>query len=418
MEYNMQKHEQEQEYDAKMTQKYESQVLNGKLVINDPQVTNLNFIKNINVQTLVFYNYNRVNLKMRNDNIKQLILTFTNAHISNFMDEKQSEQFKLQYGLIKGVELKINDLQLENLEILKINVPYFENDQLLNLKKFKALHSLDLSRTKTDLTNVHNVLSLSRLIMTCNCLTDIDQIGSLLNLEVLDVSWNQLLNISPIRLLVKLKELNIGFNKGINIAPLKDLTSLINLNLDSCKVRSVSVLKQLINLQDLVLSNNQINDIMVLQYLVNLTNLNMESCGLVSICFLRPLVRLESLILSTNKIVITSDELNDMNKLVLKIDGNYITDFSSIQKHQNFNQFDISHQRQRKISQLLFANILKDIESPNIQIVEINKKRQMMKQKIYEFKQKITTVANRTQNDQIQFASNVIRIFQQLNKQD
>ncbi|CAL6002480.1 leucine-rich_repeat domain-containing protein [Hexamita inflata] len=367
------------------------------------------------------------------------------------------------------LNLNVDDLELENLEILDLQDISLENDQLYNLAKFKKLHTLDVSRNDVDLTHIHSVTSLTKLNMTeCGLqnidlisslvnleeldislnrnvdlsqlwqvrsltklsvrqcgLTNIDQITQLINLEVLNVADNSLLTINSIGSLLNLKELDINYNKLIDITPLKSLVGLIKLNLSQCRLTQLSALQHLINLQDLDLSFNYDINITELQYLKDLTYLNLEGCNLVSICVLRPLVNLEVLFISDNNIVLLDADLNKMQKLQMFVaDNNQISDFSQIEKHPNYNNinkngwrtFEISDQREPSQEQLRQANKFRNIESPNIQLKEIQNLHQALKTALDNFKQQINATISNAWQSQIQFTANVVRLFQQLNQ--
>ncbi|CAL6002208.1 leucine-rich_repeat domain-containing protein [Hexamita inflata] len=372
------KNVQNQEYDANMTCKYQSKIKDGRLEIGDwlngdRDVTNLEFIKKLNISTLILFMDEQISLKLRSDTIKELSM---------------KKSIRMEDSVLS---LKVDDLELESLEVLDLQCNNLGNNQLYNIAKFKKLHTLSVSFNKVDLTNIHNVTSLTKLSMRycglqnidqiislinledldlsanigiditplfqiqsltqlnmSDCkLKQIDQIGSLTNLEVLNLSFNQLQIIDSIGLLVNLKELNIGNNKNLDITPLKSIICLIKLYLNNCELKSLSALKTLTNLQYLDLSSNDNIDITELQYLTNLTYLDLKCCELVSICVLRPLVNLESLDIEFNKILNLDNHFNEIKQLqALKIQGNLINDFTQIEKHQNFNILNKSDKQQ------------------------------------------------------------------------
>ncbi|CAL6002450.1 Hypothetical_protein [Hexamita inflata] len=107
-----------------------------------------------------------------------------------------------------------------------------------------------------------------------------------------------------------------------------------------------------------------------------------------------------------------------------RVDNNLVSDFSSIEKHPNFNNidedgkktFDISDQRTDCQEELRKANKFRNIESPNIQLKEIQTQHKALKTALDNFKREINMVLNNARQSQIQFTANVIRIFQQLNQ--
>ncbi|CAL6002516.1 leucine-rich_repeat domain-containing protein [Hexamita inflata] len=443
--------------DANMILKYKNKIKNGNLQIEfDPEVINLRFVEKFNIQTLKFCIRIDMQVKLRSNTIKELILG--------------TERFSIKRP--QPLNLNVDDLELENLEVLDLERNQLINDQLYNIAKFKKLHSLNVSFNHVDLTHIHNILSLTTLTMwscgltnidqitslinlenlnlcanenididplckvkslinlnisQCN-LKQIDQIGSLTNLEVLKVSDNQLLKIDSIRLLVKLKELDISLNEQIDIAPLKDLVSLIKLDLSGCNLRSINALKSLITLQTLGLSSNYQINVSELQYLRNLQYLNLDSCNLVSIYVLKPLMNLESLDIEYNNIVFLDANINEMSNLKeFKVQNNLVSDFLSLEKHPNFNNinkigdrcFDISDQKYQSQEELylelLQANKFRKIESPNIQLKEIQIQHKALKTALDNFKQQINEAISNARQSQIQYTANVGRIFQQMN---
>ncbi|CAL6002332.1 leucine-rich_repeat domain-containing protein [Hexamita inflata] len=380
------------------------------------------------------------------------------------MDEHGQLQFRLH--------LNVDDSELENLEVLNLYRNSLENDQLYNLAKFKKLHTLNISENKVDLTHIHNITSLTKLTMgICglknielisslvnlkdldisynNFITDIvplhklnslttlslrqcdlmkiDQIAQLTTLEVLDISDNQLYTIDSIRFLVNLKELNISSNMYIDINPLKDLVGLIKLNMKNCNLKQLRALKPLINLQDLDLSFNYNYNINIseLQYVKNLTHLNLFCCNLVSIYVLRPLVNLEELNVKTNNIVYLDADPYEMKKLEkFSVDNNRVIDLSSIEQHPNYNNinengwrtFYLSDQKEPSEEELRKANKLRKIESPNIQLKEIQNQHKALKTALNNVKQEINATISNAWQSKIQFTANVVRLFQLLNK--
>ncbi|CAL6063508.1 leucine-rich_repeat domain-containing protein [Hexamita inflata] len=450
-------HDKKQQQDEQISLKYEGKIQDGNLDIGDWQkgdklVTNMNFVEKYNIQKLKIYVSDSMNVKFRSITINQLTLD-------------KSEQARQQV-----MKLNIDDLELENLEVLHVSNNKLVNNQLYNLAKFKKLHTLNVSRNDVDLTHIHVVPSLTKLYMqrcglknieqisslvnlhqldlsankgldlnpliklkslTELCmkgcgLKNIDQIGSLTNLQVLDISLNTLVNIKSISRLVNLKELNIMQNENIDISPLKELQGLVKLDLRYCKLKQLSALRPLINLQILDISFNSNINITTLQYLKNLTHLYIKCCGLVSVCVLRPLVKLEELLIATNEIVYLDANIINMKQLkTLRVeDGNRICDFSTIEQHPNFNSidkfgkrcFNISGQIKPFKQQLRQANNIRRIESPNIQLKEIQSQHKSLNTALNSRKQEINAVLNNARQSQIQFTANVVHLFQLLNQ--
>ncbi|CAL6031589.1 leucine-rich_repeat domain-containing protein [Hexamita inflata] len=447
----------EESYNEHMIHKYEGQIKNGILEIGNPDrgapdIINLKFLEKFNIQTLKLYTNNVTNVKLRNKTIKVLTLG------------KYIKQYKFN--------LQVDDLELENLEVLDLDRNNLDNDQLYNLAKFKKLHTLDVSKNNVDLTHIHMVSSLTKLYMRDCCVKNIDQISQLVTLkeldlsqnkgikdinalcqlksltkllihrcglniinqimtltylEVLDISSNLLKNVDSIGQLINLKELDISNDWGLDITPLKDLTGLIILDMSGCGLRQLNALQPLINLQTLDLSQNYINNINELQFLKSLTHLKLNNCNIVSICALRPLMNLEVLEIKNNKIEFQDANINEMGKLrFLNVEQNRINYiyFASLIQHPNYNNLDqngkrcfkINHQTTPTQKQRRKANKLRLIESPNIQLKENQNQHKSLKTALNNFKQEINTTMNNTRQRQIQFTSNVVRLFQYMNQ--
>ncbi|CAL6055160.1 leucine-rich_repeat domain-containing protein [Hexamita inflata] len=446
-----------QQYDQKMTLRYEDKIQEGILQIGDrdrnsidSEVTNLMFVEKFNLQTLKICIRKDIYVKLKSNTIKELILGI-----------QKFQGYKLQ-------NMQVDQLELENLEVLDLQENNMDNNQLYNLAKFKKLHTLDVSRNNIDLTHIQSVTSLTKLSMVqCGLknidlisslvnlkeldlgynrdfdlsplqqvrsltklsmrycgLTNIDQITKLINLEVLNLGYNQLLTINLVSSLVNLKQLDISYNRQVDITPLNDLVGLIKLNFSYCELTQVSALKHLTNLQVIDLSFNYDINITVLQYLKNLTHLNLVCCNLVSIYVLRPLVNLEVLHISDNNIVHLDTNLDEMKNLKeLRAEWNRISDFSSVKKHSNYNNldekgkrcFDISYQQNPSEQQLFKAHKIRKIEGPNSQLKEIQNQHKALKTTLKNCKE-INAALNRMCSNHVQFTSNVVRLFQQLNQ--
>ncbi|CAL6031659.1 Chain_A [Hexamita inflata] len=218
---------------------------------------------------------------------------------------------------------------------------------------------------------------------------------------------------------------NSGFLSRQMIVEFKTQISLQLRQMSYCALTQLSALKSLFNLQTLDLSYNSDIIITELQYLKNLKFLNLEQCNLVSVYVLRPLVNLEVLHISYNNIVHLDANLNEMKNLQkLRVQYNFVSDFSSLEKHPNYNNldeygwrcFDISKQKYLSEKELFKANQFRNIEGPNIQLKEIQNQHKSLKTTFNNFKQEINTVLNNASQSQIQFSANLVRLFQQLNQ--
>ncbi|CAL6011244.1 Leucine-rich_repeat [Hexamita inflata] len=111
----------------------------------------------------------------------------------------------------------------------------------------------------------------------------------------------------------------------------------------------------------------------------------------------------------------------------LDVQFNRISDFSTLEQHQNnFNSvnedgkrcFNILNQTEPFQEELRYANQMKNIESPNVQLKLIQNKRKTLKTYFNAFKLKINAVPIRAHSDQIQFTSSAVRLFTQLDLLD
>ncbi|CAL6011164.1 Hypothetical_protein [Hexamita inflata] len=123
-----------QEYDDQIAREYEEIIKDGSLEIGDwftgyqEVPTNLKFIEKLNIQTLRLYINTNMSVKLQSRTIKELTLR---------LSENTEEQV---------LNLKVDDLELESLEVMNIDRNNLQNDQLYNLSKFKKLHSLNVSQ--------------------------------------------------------------------------------------------------------------------------------------------------------------------------------------------------------------------------------------------------------------------------------
>ncbi|CAL6064213.1 _partial [Hexamita inflata] len=251
-----------------MTHKYQTRIKDGSLEIGDwlnrdQEVTNLKFIEKFNIQTLKLYINDLMSLKLRSYTIKELSFEIP-RHFGKYVQN-----------------WKVDDLELENLEVLQINGNQLENNKLFNLVKFKKLHTLDVSNNSVDLTHIHGVKSLTKLSMRSCGLNNIDQVSSLTNLKVFDLSAN----------------------KGVDLSPLCKVKSLTKLSIQNCDQKNSDQISVLINLEDLDLSANRGLIINSLYKINNLTRLSMQECDLKDIDLIVLLTNLEVLDISWNKLL-------------------------------------------------------------------------------------------------------------------
>ncbi|CAL6103176.1 Conserved_hypothetical protein [Hexamita inflata] len=266
------------EYDQRMILQFQDTIHDGVLDIYDnQQVSNLDFIQNLNVHKLTLYGCRYIENNITNNMIKELYID-SGCHFTNVLG-----------------------LKLNNLEVLIIeeNRPREETQQILikmqNSPQFSQLRELDLFKDEAcwnkrdqkmsekieQLTNQKSLTNLVKLKLIGNYITDIEVLSTLVNLEELDLSKNKKINISPIKYLTKLTKLslekcelkdiqglsfltnliylNLNGNIGLNIFPVQHLRQLNHLKLQETKIIDISILNLLINMKDLDISHNNIN---------------------------------------------------------------------------------------------------------------------------------------------------------------
>ncbi|CAL6063532.1 Hypothetical_protein [Hexamita inflata] len=108
----------------------------------------------------------------------------------------------------------------------------------------------------------------------------------------------------------------------------------------------------------------------------------------------------------------------------LNIDANLVSDFTSIEKHQNISiiqkncdsdfdiSFDLSSQNIPSQKELNFAKNLRQIEGPNIQLKQIQNQHTSLKTTFNNFKQEINAAMSNARQSQMQFSANLVRLFQ------
>ncbi|CAL6020131.1 leucine-rich_repeat domain-containing protein [Hexamita inflata] len=219
------------EYDAKMTAKYQFDIINKTLLIDrNNELISLEFIQQFDISNLTITDCEQIEPKLNSETIKKL--TINHCKLQN-----------------------LDGFNLENLEILRL----YSNFQLAyeNVNKFKQLKELELSAV--------------------NC-EDISCLESMQQLKRLNLYINKVKDISVLKQLVNLTDLNISANAGVNITPLQYMVQLTKLNMSWTNFMNVSVLEHLVNLEELYMAQNgRILDISPLQHLVKLAKLDLSS---------------------------------------------------------------------------------------------------------------------------------------------
>ncbi|CAL6005411.1 Conserved_hypothetical protein [Hexamita inflata] len=367
-------------YDQQMTEQYVDKIKNGELNIDleslfqgyvNKQLYGLQFLQNLNIQTLflnsfnartlLMYNCENIIPKIHSNTITKLVLS--DVHLKNWnLDNLQLENLE-QLFLKKEILYDYGGHQSDEKQIKTLEKLYGEDccdnpaDQLeQSIVKFKKLNELCIDVEVN--VNIAMISQMTQLeVLTLNCrLSNVDALKYLINLKQLCICSNINMESIPIQHLTQLVVLRLKCQKiNIDITSLQYLHQLIILNLSSCGLIFVDSLKYLVNLKELYLSHNKNLDITPLQYIPQITKLDLSSCSLKSIEVLKVLVNLLDLSLQDNQIIYISP-LEQLNQLhILNAEFNTIIDLQTLQNHPNFQQYQLSFQQQPSEKQIQYA---------------------------------------------------------------
>ncbi|CAL5995062.1 leucine-rich_repeat domain-containing protein [Hexamita inflata] len=293
------------QYNKTMIYKYQNQIREGMLIIDsEPELKNLDFIRFLNVNTLVLGSCRSIIPRLQSQTIKQLrIYSYDNISLKVF--------------------------QLDNLEVL-------------------TLQSNDINKSKTLVLEMIQFQKLKELNL-CGWITDISPLLQLRGITKLGLYSCQQNNIQI---------------QMIDVCTISQMTNLTTLTLNDCKVRNASVLQRLIYLEELCLDQNQGIDITVLQYLTKLTKLSLRSCDLVGLDSLMPLIKLKDLNIQGNKIIYIQPLAQLKNLSQLDARYNNIIEAETIKQHQNYQSFLLSAQYQPTKAELKEASMMRSFNTP------------------------------------------------------
>ncbi|CAL6083943.1 leucine-rich_repeat domain-containing protein [Hexamita inflata] len=356
----------------------------------DPEIKSIEFIKLLNIQKLELISCNDMVPKLESKRITELHIENTNY-------------------------LKLNELQLENLEIFKYYKLISEWSQVnynfvQEIVQFNNLKQLYLDRCRVDIGPLQQMISLTKVQLNHCSLEKLEALRPLVNLTDLSLFGNDYIEINQLQYLTQLTKLDLGLcglvkiealstlinltdlflygNEKLDISPLQHLTNLITLNLDSCGLVSLEALRPLVNLTDLSLYGNEYIEITPIQYLKQLTKLNLRFCGLTNLEILRPLSNLTELQVAWNYIVYLQPllELKQLKKLDAQT--NKLVD-EVIKQHPNSKRFILFNQQKPSKEELKQANIALNINFPITPLRQIQKQINNLKYQFTIFKQKI-----------------------------
>ncbi|CAL6069243.1 leucine-rich_repeat domain-containing protein [Hexamita inflata] len=528
------------EYDEKMIEKYQNDVENNELQINNNEdLRTLNFISQLNVSKLKLSNCYNIEPQLQSDQIRELTIEecgissvegfqLENIKVLNLPGNEVCELNGDDFPHIRELDISNNDCDdisfLESMpKLKKLNMNMNRIDDMSVLEQLLSLEDLDISETKQgDIDSLKNLSKLKRLKLFWNDVVNIDVLGKLKNLEDVDVSYNagvdisplmklqklaklnvscinltnfetllkihslkelnlsrneikqldlqqctqltsltlaenQLIDVSFIKFLVNLKHLDLSHNKA-DVEPLSTLIQLTSLNLKDCNLCTLSTLKYLVNLEELNISDNQIDitaiccftklkilqlnscnirnlsvlknlnleelgldeneleNIKDLQYMIGMKKLSLNGCGLYEISIIRLLQKIKYLCLANNKIISLSPLAEIKTLSDLDIDSNFVQDLSKIQTHKNYKSYNIGTQQEPTAESMKLAIRMDAIDQINIQARQIRRKIHNLKAVNNIKKESINM--SKSMFNQVNFANNVIRLFQKLDNNE
>ncbi|CAL6028627.1 leucine-rich_repeat protein [Hexamita inflata] len=299
----------------------------------------------------------------------------------------------------------VNDQQcIFYIPLIKLSLYNLNKLQVLKLKKYVEI---EIEPKEYPITFCFDDRKYNTYVFqTCN-LTKLQQLSEL---SILDLSDCQLLNINPLTTL-PIKELILDENPNIDITPIQHLTELQILSLINCKLLNVGALKILVNLKELDLSKNKNINITPLQYLTKLTKLQLKECKLLSVEALIPLQLLQYLDVQENNVVYVQP-LKQLKQLTfIEQSDNYFLDLETFTKFFDMN----SHKHRPTKTQILYANILRDINFPITLLRNINGQRIQLKNNVQFGKNSVSKITNKFLANFILVTQKFIQSLEQLN---
>ncbi|CAL6097296.1 Conserved_hypothetical protein [Hexamita inflata] len=223
-------------HDALMIRKYQTQVLNEKLIIkNDPLLLSIEFTDYVKIEELVVMNCYNLILERCPKKVSKLTINSCNlSDLQGIQHMVQLIDLNLSMNQLKDISLLAKLINLTHLDLGQNNI---ENINVL--ANFKKLISLDFSQ---------------------NLINDISALVQLTQIQVLDLSYNFVNSLECLASLTSLVRLNVSKNDISSINSLSKMINLIYLNISFNKIISIEICKQLPMLQDLRLESNFIQN--------------------------------------------------------------------------------------------------------------------------------------------------------------
>ncbi|CAL6073294.1 Conserved_hypothetical protein [Hexamita inflata] len=240
-------------HDALMIRKYQTQVLNGKLIIqNDPKLQSIEFVDYINVKELIVMNCYDFILERCPKKVLKLTINSCNLSILQGIEHMvQLTNLNLSMNQLKDISMLAS---LKNLTHLDLGQNNIENINVLT--NFKKLISLDFSQNLVaDILAIVQLTQLQILDLSYNFISSLDDLSDLTSLIRLNVSKNNIVNINSLKGMINLVYLNISFNKIISLEICKQLPRLHDLRLEQNLIQNFEPIAQLQNVNKYWISN-------------------------------------------------------------------------------------------------------------------------------------------------------------------
>lgn len=206
-------------------------------------------------------------------------------HLIELRDLNLEDNFIQSVSPIKNLT-KLQKLSLRNNEIISLEAINFQDILYLGIRDISLRHNVKRdqvgnSERLSDITLLHQMVSLRKLELRDNHIKDLTPISDLRRLTELDIRENKFETIEPLETLTRLKKLNLRDNKTESLEPLRYLTDLSYLNIHSnTHLDSLEPIGGLVNLETLIMRNVEIKEASFLEKLTQLQNINGIDTGI------------------------------------------------------------------------------------------------------------------------------------------
>ncbi|CAL6065611.1 Leucine_rich repeats-containing protein [Hexamita inflata] len=240
-------------HDALMIRKYQTQVLKGKLIVqNDPILQSIEFVDYISVKELIVMNCYNLILERCPKKVLKLTVNSCNLSILQGIEHMvQLTDLNFSMNQLKDIQMLASLKNLTHLDLGQNNIEYINV-----LTNFKKLISLDFSQNLVaDISAIAQLTQLQILDLSYNFISSLDDLSDLTSLVRLNVSKNNIVNINSLKGMINLVYLNISFNKIISLEIYKQLPKLHDLRLESNLIQNFEPIAQLQNVNKYWISN-------------------------------------------------------------------------------------------------------------------------------------------------------------------